>query len=117
MADGQGTFWRFNAEAGTRLRDEAIANVEIRSAAWRAVAYDALRLAARTRRYLTSDHVWAILDGWDIPRPDEPRAIGPVMIRGVAQGLVELTTSHVLSTQAQQHRRPLRMYRSLVCDG
>jgi hypothetical protein len=44
----------------------------------------------------------------------EPRAIGPLMRDCCKLGYFERTQDHVESTQAQNHRRPIRVWHSLL---
>lgn len=105
------TLW--DIDAGRAQRDEAISRVEVTSAPWRAVAYDALEKVARTTPAFTSEEVWKQLDHWGIPRPEEGRAMGPVMIRGRKEGLIE-PMGFTQSTNPKHHADPTRLYRSMV---
>jgi hypothetical protein len=84
---------------------------------WRPWAEIALYNAAVSGETLTSDEVWRMLQGKEIPPPDEPRAMGAVMIAGAKRGWVTKTEQFVVADNPatnRNHGRPSRVYRSLV---
>ena len=98
-------------------RDAAIAAVARGSGPWRAYAEMALWDAARREATLTSDDVWLILTDHGVPSPDEPRAMGPVMLAGVRYQWIEATDQFLVTETPATHRnhgRPQRIYRSLI---
>jgi hypothetical protein len=97
-------------------RDQGIERVEQHSVIWRSFARKALRDAAVDADDLTSDDVWHVLREHGIPSPVEPRAMGPVMLRGVRDGWIEATSEVRISDDpaSPNHKRPQRVYRSLV---
>lgn len=105
------TIWE--AAEAAAARDAALSKVEERSAPWRAVAWDALMAVAKRTVVLSSEDVWDELDRWGIPRPVEPRSIGPVMMRAVKEGVLE-PLGYDRGTDPKHHRDILRTYRSAV---
>lgn len=97
-------------------RDKAIERVEFNSIVWRSFARRALRDAAVSSDELTSDDVWWILRYHDIPDPTEPRAMGPVMLRGVRDGWIVSTNRTKISDDpaSPNHNRPQRVYLSRI---
>ena len=104
--------WTDGAEA-IRARDAALAQVEVHSAPWRVVAFDALVAVARDRTTLSSEDVWARLAEWGVSPPPEPRAIGPVIVRAVREGVL-VHDGYENSTKREHHRDVQSRYRSLV---
>jgi hypothetical protein len=92
-------------------RDEAIDRVQRRTSAWRALAYQALEDVARRQFYVTSDDVWDELFLRNVPRPDEGRAMGPVMQKGVREGLL-IPDGYVTGRDPRHHADVARRYRS-----
>lgn len=96
---------------GARRRDEALARVE------RAAAPDvkrdaerAVRALALEREEITSDDVWERMT----LLPSEPRMLGPIMKAAERRGEIEQTDRTVLSSLPQNHRRPVRVWRSRI---
>lgn len=100
---------------GSARRDAAIERAEagadpeivgaMKLAAWRVI---------RSRGWFTTDDVWSAYDG---EAPREPRVMGSVMTAAARAGLIEKTSITVKSTDPQRHRRPVALWRSLVCDA
>ena len=102
---------------GERLREQGIAQAEGGAPAvalWEAVAV--VRLLALRHRTLTTDDVWKRLEAIGALTLPEPRALGAVMRRAQRQGYVEPTEEWRLSVRPACHRRPLRIWRSLLWD-
>lgn len=105
------TLWdRTEARAA---RDEAVRAVAASEAPWVAVAFDALVRVARRRDTLSSEDVWLELDMAGVPRPTEGRAMGPVMVRGVREGVIRLA-GFTTGTDPKHHGDILRTYRSVL---
>lgn len=83
------------------------------NAAWMRGAIETVREIAQTHRTLTADDVWAKLR---FP-PLDGRQLGPLMLACQRLGLVEPTEEHRRSSRPGVHRRPVRVWRSLICDG
>lgn len=81
---------------------------------WRGHAELAVQYVAERRERFTTDPVWRVLEAWDVARPPEPRALGPLMKAACTWGWCEPTDNTVLSVLPQNHRRPVRVYRSLI---
>jgi hypothetical protein len=95
-------------KTGTQLRDEAIQQVEDNADAdWLAEADAALEYAASRYDLFTSDDIWDLLTS----TPREPRAMGAVLRRGQAAGLIKPTETWWQSRRAASHRRPLRVWK------
>jgi hypothetical protein len=77
---------------------------------------ETLRLVVRvalSKRAFTTDDVWHLQP--EMPR--EPRAMGAVMVRARKAGYVECTDRTLESDRESCHHRPLRVWRSLICDS
>jgi hypothetical protein len=96
---------------GRARRDEALERVQRHSSPWRALAYQALERVADRLPYLTSDDVWDELLVMEVPRPEEARAIGPVMVKGVRAGLI-VPDGYVTGRDPRHHADVARRYRS-----
>lgn len=107
-------------EEAIAARDEAVRTVAASEAPFVAVAFEALvavvnreRLWAREAgmaRPITSEDVWAKMTDQGFSKPAEPRAMGPVMLRGVREGLIRPTGRFVTSTMRTRHAGPIREY-------
>lgn len=103
-----------NSVAGTATREMAIEQIDSNTSEnWKAAAMQALQKVAATVERFTTDLVWEVLDG----EPHDNRAMGPVMRRAWKAGLIEPTDQHELSERPQCHRRPMRVWQSLVYRG
>ncbi len=103
----------FSAALRTLARDAAIDRVEAAAREdWKEVALMVVEVVARDRELFTTDHVWAVMPG-DVSTP-EPRAMGAIMRRAAREGYVTATDRHVLSNRPLCHRRPVRVWRSLI---
>ena len=96
------------------VRPEAVAaRNRARDAAWLG---DAMRIVERLARELsefTSDEVWERLEH----PPREGRQLGALMGNCQRAGLIAPTAAHRPSTRPNVNRRPIRIWRSLVCDA
>lgn len=89
---------------------------------WKEHAYAAITLCAETYRTFTSDQVWGILDLYPDVQTHEPRALGPLMLRAVREGLIESSDCEVCGTEKvvrksqrpAQHSAEIVVYRSLI---
>lgn len=95
-------------------RDEAIGRVQRSSDYWIPYALNAVRRIRQMRGaggYFTTDAVWAILNGWGIAPPHEPRALGAAMRKAERLGLCAPTDRTQKSTRIDCHARPLRVWK------
>jgi len=72
---------------------------------WHARARRAVAELAATRDEFTSDDVWAM-----IPRPPDPRQLGPILMEAADQGLIVRTDRTINSAGAFNHSRPVRVW-------
>lgn len=102
----------FDAAEGERRRDEAIARVARHAAdPWQAAAYDAIHWCAVTMEDFTTDDVWERLHRQGITGPHEPRALGAVMRRAVADGMIRAADKMPRPSQRPEtHRNPKRVW-------
>lgn len=103
------TIW--DVAEGRVARDEAIAKVQERSVPWRTVAWDVLLHLARKLDTLTSDDLMEELDRRGVPRPVEGRACGPVMQRGIREGVL-VPIGYTQGRDRRHHADVARLYRS-----
>lgn len=97
-------------------RDDAVRTVAASEAPFVAVAFDALSTLCRWpplegdySSYVTSEDVWALLRFRGISPPAEPRAMGPVMQRGIREGLIR-PVGYRQSTNPKHHADVMRVY-------
>ena len=95
---------------GDFLRDEALARLERAHAEWINEALATVCLLANRRRELTTDAVWHLVG----PPPKEPRAMGAVMRKAASRGWIRATDRTTLSVRPECHRRPIRIWESLI---
>ena len=104
-------YWtpRDRAEA-VRRTDEAIEKVDAAASVdWKGRARQCLETLAKNNETFTTDLLWDIIE-----HPREPRALGPVVRGCVSDGLIVATDDFVCSNLPSNHRRPVRVWRSLV---
>lgn len=104
----------FDSNEGDRRRDEAMDRVAANAIIWSALADIAVSWCAEHHDEITTDDVWQRLADQGVDPPHEPRAIGPVMRRAVADGVIVSTDRYVRSRRPVHHRAPLRVYRRAV---
>lgn len=100
-------------QLGIDLRDAAIDRVESASGAWVESAFQTVHQLALQRPEFTSDAIWALTGS----PPKEPRAMGAVLRRAMRSGIAIATDRTVNSVRPDCHRRPVRVWRSLIYRG
>jgi len=101
---------------GAVARDEALDRVEqAADDQWKDVAIRAVRWLAGMHTEFTTDAVWAAIEHYHpTAQTHEPRAMGPIMMRAKSLKYCEPTDRTVLSTRTQNHRRPIRVWKSTL---
>ena len=96
-----------------KSKTEAIEKVE-RGAdpLWLGKAATAVRWVAKHKDEFTTDDVWSL-----VGETREPRAMGCVMIEARKNLLIKPTKKFKESSRSVCHGRPLRVWRSLICEG
>ena len=97
-----------NVQLAILFRDAAMEFVN--DPPWRTFAARALLAVCRRQETVTSEDVWAELDRMGIPRPIEGRALGPVMMAALRDGLI-VGAGYERGTDPKHHRDILRVYR------
>src|SRR4051812_33027794 len=77
---------------------------------WRLRAFRVVQQLARTQQYVNADDVWQVLKD---DRPDEPRALGPVMRTARKHGLIHPVGAR-RSLRREGHGHPHTEYESLI---
>jgi len=107
----------FDPVEGKRLREDGIARAEDHAVPdWNVEVDKAILRIARRRPLFTTDDVWAEI----APIPTlthEPRAMGAAMRRAQRAGWCKPTDEHWLTKRALAHRRPLRVWQSLLAGA
>lgn len=105
-------------ETPQEARDNAMRQVDMGAALeWKRAAAVALRAVARRQATLTSGDVVAHLaEHYPNVQTPEPRAMGPVVRRAQTEGLIAPTGQFVNSQNRHDHNRPMRVWRSLICQ-
>ena len=80
---------------------------------WHALAAQGLRVIALNNATFTSDEVWEWMGDLDI-EPPEPRAMGHVFKRAYRDHTIVPMNEWRESRRRIAHRRPVRIWRSLV---
>jgi len=83
---------------------------------WRDSMCLALHSLARRRQFITSDDLWDDV-GTEAMEGANPSALGSVFRSVAKDGAILLTTAKQESQRAPTHRRPLRVWRSLVYEA
>ena len=113
----QGIQLQFGDIAGEQAKIKAMQQAEAHTyAGWNDTALDAVRLAAQKHFEFVADNVWDYM-----PQPNplhdpqlEPRAMGAVMARANRLKWIEPTGFFKPALRATSHRRPCRIWRSLI---
>lgn len=106
----------FDVALGEANKQAALARVEAANVFWvREAMLVGYAVARRTSR-LTTDDIWRALPPIpaDVGVAMEPRAMGAVMRNLAGQGTIRATGDYVQSQRAACHRRPLRIWESLI---
>jgi hypothetical protein len=92
-------------------RDEDIRRVdEWSDAEWRRHAFEMGKQIAQDMIEFTSDEFWRR----GLPKPREPRALGPIMLSLQRDRFIESTNRLVNTSQVLRNAAPVRVWRSLV---
>ena len=103
-------------DAGEEARAEAVTRVSDHAdPGWMTHALDAVLDLARTQEKVTSDDVWEVLDDVGTETHDN-RAMGAVMTEAGRQEWLHRTDVTVLSRRPINHRRPIRLWTSLIYE-
>jgi hypothetical protein len=108
----------FDPAGGASARDEAMARA--RRAAnpeWVRWWSEATIEVARKKPYFTTDDIERLRSYRQGPRTHENRAIGPLMRDAMKNGVCLPTEDWVQSGQRVNHRRPMRVWFSLIYQG
>lgn len=104
-----------DAVRGAEAKALALRNVDAAAdPVWKQNAKRAVLDLATERATFTADDVWLLLHTRGEEAPREPRALGAVMTAAASSGLIAVTTNYVESQRPEAHRRPIRVWRSLV---
>lgn len=99
----------------TKATEEAIDRARRGTAAeWRVLAINALYGLCLNKAEFTSDDLWGCLEIDGVEPPREPSALGPIMRVGKGMGWAETTNMTRESSRPIQHRKPQRVWRSLI---
>ncbi len=102
-----------NAKKSRANRDKAIERAEQGAGDWLGLAYKVARKVAENFRYFTTDDVWKA----GLLKPDEPRALGPVMMSLERDGIIAPTHHFKTTAQPSRNGAPVRLWRSCVFVG
>ena len=106
------------AAEGEELRDEGMENVQRGVFPEFIACFEgALRAVAQRRLRFTTDAVRYVMERYGCSKPRDWRILGPMMKRAEGWGWIELTNEFHESVRPECHRRPLRVYVSLLYRG
>jgi len=101
-------------------RDKADRGIALSSAgapeAWQAMIREAIYRIARRQQLFTSDDLWVDV-GERAMYQANPSALGGVFRGVAAEGAIVCTDDRRESQRPATHRRPLRVWRSLICKA
>jgi len=103
---GDGQLAHGLTETHSRLRD---ADTIEQDAAWMRETVAIIAEIAEQQPYLTSDDVWERVQA----QPGESRMMGNALVRAEHARIISPTPEHRPSRRKENHRRPVRMWRSL----
>lgn len=111
-----GRLFDFDAERSAKKRDEAIHAVGDSHAQWVARCVLEIATLAKHNATFTTDDVWKVMSTVDAT-PREPRAMGAAMVTARRAGWISPTNEYRPTDAVQAHRRPIRIWKSLVRRG
>lgn len=108
----------YDPHAAGVARDKSIRVVDEHAAPdWKIEARRVVRHLAETKPEFTTDPVWFMLERFTEAETHEPRALGAVMRAAARDRLIVATDRTVESVRVANHRRPVRIWKSLVYTG
>ena len=84
---------------------------------WREDAMEAIYSVACDKAFFTSDDCWQALEDAGRVGSQNPSALGPCIRTAVKNGWIEGTGTYRVSERPETHRRPLRIWCSLICEA
>lgn len=101
---------------GKRRRDRGLAKAESNPALERfaELARRAWDTAISRNEYVTSDHLWAVMDLADVEVPKRAMVIGAIIRASAARREVVATGQFVKTSRAAGHARPVAVWKSMV---
>jgi len=110
----QGEFtFVYDIELGHQAAEEGIERAsEAADGGWKEAAFQAVERVALECQFFTTDDIWPLLEG---EYTHEHRAMGGVMRAASNASLCRITNQTAKSARVACHRRPLRVWRSLIC--
>jgi hypothetical protein len=114
MAKGDG----FDPAGGDRDKEEGMERARRAAApAWRTWFAQAIVEVAKKKPFFTTDDVERLRIHRAGPTTHEYRAIGPLMLEAARNGVCAATDDWAESRRRVNHRRPLRVWQSLIYRG
>jgi len=105
----------FDSVNGVRRRDAAMERGEKSAGeAWKEAALHAIRACAHRYDFFTTDQVEEVMERLGVPKTHDLRALGSLMRRAQSMNICFPTNSIETSKLAKNHRRPKRVWKSLV---
>lgn len=105
----------YDPRAASLAREQSIKRVyEHADEEWKLDALRVVRYLAETCPEFTTDRVWYVLERFSGAHTPEPRALGAVMRAAASDRLIVATDKTVESVRVANHRRPIRVWKSLV---
>jgi hypothetical protein len=101
-----------------RARDDAIARAERHAVdEWKTATFGVIRQLAESCQSFTTDDVWLALQKMPEVATHEPRALGSMMRQAANLGWIEPTDRYKNSARPECHARPVKVWRSRICNG
>lgn len=101
---------------GKQARDDAMSRARAHAdPEFAATALGVVHDIASRQEYLTADDVWEGLDG-RVSTHDN-RALGPILDQAKVEGWIDPTDRHIPTRRADNHARPIRVWRSRLYQG
>jgi hypothetical protein len=84
-------------------------------AVWQALAFERVRFLAATMPAFSTDDLWSEIE--TLPKPTDPRALGPVMQGAQAAKLIAKSDFTTTSQRPACHARPIAVWLSVPRSG
>lgn len=104
----------FDPEGAKAARDEAMKRAEKAAhEEWKARALSTILLVCTKRGTFTSEDLWKA----GLPKPREPRALGPMLTKAAKRGWCEPSGTYVKGSSVSRHGAPIAVWTSKVRYG
>ena len=104
----------FDFDGAKQSRDDAMERVEAHAAEeWKNLEQDIIFSVCQKQGAFTSEDLWRA----GLPKPREPRALGPMLTAAAKKGWCESSGNYVRGSSVTRHGAPIVVWRSKLRYG